>query len=45
MAGPRTFEKLGAEVTPNSAEELTRGLQKDLERWTRVRKETGIKFD
>ena len=39
------FAKLGAEVTPNSAEEFTRGLQRDLERWTRLRKETGIKFD
>ena len=39
------FAKLGAEVTPNSAEEFTRGLQRDLERWLRLRKETGIKFD
>ena len=48
IAQPRTreaFEKLGAEVTPNSAEEFTRGLQKDLERWTRIRKESGIKID
>jgi tripartite-type tricarboxylate transporter receptor subunit TctC len=48
IAQPRTrqeFEKLGAEVAPNSAEEFTRGLQQDLARWTSVRKETGIKFD
>jgi tripartite-type tricarboxylate transporter receptor subunit TctC len=45
---PRTreaFEKLGAEVVPNSAEEFTRTLQRDLARWTRIRKETGIKID
>jgi len=48
IAQPRTraaFEKLGAEVTPNSAEEFTRQLQQDLARWTRTRKETGIKID
>ena len=48
IAQPRTrqeFEKLGAEVAPNSAEEFTRGLQQDLARWTSIRKETGIKFD
>ncbi len=48
IAQPRTrqeFEKLGAEVAPNSAEEFTRRLQQDLARWTNIRKETGIKFD
>ena len=48
IAQPRTreaFEKLGAEVVPNSAEDFTRRLQQDLERWTRVRKETGIKIE
>jgi len=48
LAQPRTreaFEKLGAEVVPNSAEEFTRRLQQDYARWMRVRKETGIKID
>ena len=48
IAQPRTreaFEKFGAEVVPNSAEEFTRTLQQDLARWTRIRKETGIRID
>ncbi len=48
IAQPKTreaFEKLGAEVVPNSAEEFTRRLQQDYARWARLRKETGIKFD
>jgi tripartite-type tricarboxylate transporter receptor subunit TctC len=48
IAQPRTreaFEKLGAEVAPNSAEDFTRRLKADLERWARIRKETGLKFD
>ncbi|HEX2830497.1 MAG TPA: tripartite tricarboxylate transporter substrate binding protein [Burkholderiales bacterium] len=48
IAQPRTrdaFEKFGAEVAPNSAEAFTRTLQQDLARWTRIRKETGIKID
>lgn len=48
IAQPRTreaFEKLGAEVVLNSAEEFTRRLQQDLARWVRLRKETGIKID
>jgi tripartite-type tricarboxylate transporter receptor subunit TctC len=48
IAQPRTreaFEKLGAEVVPNSAQEFTRRLEQDTARWTRIRKETGIKFD
>jgi tripartite-type tricarboxylate transporter receptor subunit TctC len=48
IAQPRTreaFEKLGAEVVRNSAEEFTRRLQQDLARWARIRKETGIKID
>jgi tripartite-type tricarboxylate transporter receptor subunit TctC len=48
IAQPRTreaFEKLGAEVAPNSAEEFTRRLQEDLARWARIRKETGIKIN
>lgn len=47
IAQPRTrdaFEKLGAEVLPNSAEDFTRSLEHDLARWTRIRKDTGIKF-
>jgi tripartite-type tricarboxylate transporter receptor subunit TctC len=45
---PRTrqsFEKLGAEVIRSSPEEFTRRLKDDLAKWTRVRKETGIKLD
>jgi tripartite-type tricarboxylate transporter receptor subunit TctC len=48
IAQPHTreeFEKLGAEVAANNAEDFTRGLQQDLDRWTRLRKETGLKFD
>ena len=48
IALPRTreaFEKLGAEVVANSAEEFTRQLQADYARWVRIRKETGIKID
>jgi tripartite-type tricarboxylate transporter receptor subunit TctC len=48
IAQPRTreaFEKLGAEVVPNSADDFTRRLQQDLARWTRIRKETGIKIE
>ena len=48
IARPRTreaFEKLGAEVVPNSAEEFTRRLQQDLARWTRIRKESGIRIN
>ena len=48
IAQPRTreaFEKLGAEVVPNSAEDFTRLLQQDYARWVRLRKETGIKID
>jgi tripartite-type tricarboxylate transporter receptor subunit TctC len=48
IAQPRTreaFEKVGAEVVPNSAEEFTRRLKQDLARWARIRKETGIKID
>jgi tripartite-type tricarboxylate transporter receptor subunit TctC len=48
IAQPRTreaFEKVGAEVVPNSAEAFTRTLQQDIARWTRIRKETGIKID
>jgi len=48
IAQPRTreaFEKLGAEVVPNSAEEFTRRLQQDYAKWVRLRKETGIRID
>ena len=48
IAQPRTrvaFEKLGAEATPNSAEEFTRLLEQDLARWARIRKETGIRVN
>jgi tripartite-type tricarboxylate transporter receptor subunit TctC len=48
IAQPRTreaFEKLGAEVVPGSAEEFTRTLQQDYERWSRIRKQAGIKIN
>lgn len=48
IAQPRTreaFEKVGAEVVPGSAEEFTRRLQQDYERWTRIRKDTGIRIN
>ena len=48
IAQPRTreaFEKLGAEVVPNSAEEFTRRLQQDYARWVGIRKQTGIKIE
>ena len=48
IAQPRTrdaFEKLGAEVMPNSAEEFTRRLREDLERWTLIRKEAGLRIE
>ena len=48
IAQPRTreaFDKVGAEVVANSAEEFTRRLQEDLARWTRIRKESGIKIN
>ena len=48
IAQPRVreaFEKLGAEVVRNSADEFTRRLQEDYARWVRIRKETGIRID
>lgn len=48
IAQPRTreaFEKLGAEVTPNSAEDFTRRLEHDYARWVRIRKETGLRVN
>ena len=48
IAQPRTreaFEKLGAEVVPNSAEAFTRRLQEDYARWVGIRKQTGIRID
>jgi tripartite-type tricarboxylate transporter receptor subunit TctC len=48
IAQPRTreaFDKLGAEVVPNSAEQFTRRLKEDLARWARIRKETGLRID
>ena len=48
IAQPRTreaFENVGAEVVPNSAEAFMRRLEQDLARWSRIRKETGIKIN
>jgi hypothetical protein len=40
-----SFAKLGAEVIKGTPEDFTRRLQADLAKWTRVRKETGIKVE
>ena len=48
IAQPRTreaFENVGAEVVPNSAEAFTSRLEQDLARWSRIRRETGIKIN
>jgi tripartite-type tricarboxylate transporter receptor subunit TctC len=48
LAQPRTreaFERVGAEVVANSAEEFTRRLKEDTARWARIRKESGIRFN
>jgi tripartite-type tricarboxylate transporter receptor subunit TctC len=48
IARPATreiFEKVGAEVVPSSAEEFTRSLRQEHERWVRIRKQTGIRFE
>ena len=48
VAQPRVqdaFEKRGAEAGPNSADEFTRRLKQDTERWVRIRKESGIKVN
>ncbi len=45
---PRTrgnFSKLGAEVIKGTPEEFAKRLQEDLAKWTRVRKETGIRVE
>ena len=45
---PRTrsaFEKLGAEVIKGTPEDFARRLQIDFAKWSRVRKETGIKVE
>jgi tripartite-type tricarboxylate transporter receptor subunit TctC len=41
----QAFEKMGAEVIKGTPEEFVRRLQDDLAKWTRVRKETGIKIE
>ena len=48
IAQPRTreaFDKLGAEVEVNTADEFTKRMQSDHARWVRIRKETGLKID
>ena len=45
IAQPRTqeaFARLGADVIPGTAEDFTRRLRTDYERWVRLRKELGI---
>ncbi|HET7157599.1 MAG TPA: tripartite tricarboxylate transporter substrate-binding protein, partial [Burkholderiales bacterium] len=45
---PRTrqsFEKLGGEVIKSTPEEYVRRMQEEHARWTRIRKETGIKVE
>jgi tripartite-type tricarboxylate transporter receptor subunit TctC len=39
------FDKLGAEVEVNTADEFTKRMQADHARWVRIRKETGLKID
>jgi tripartite-type tricarboxylate transporter receptor subunit TctC len=41
----QTFERLGAEVVKSTPEEFARRVQNDYGKWTRIRKETGIKVD
>jgi tripartite-type tricarboxylate transporter receptor subunit TctC len=38
-------ERLGAEVSKTTPEEVARRLQADLTTWVRIRKETGIKIE
>jgi tripartite-type tricarboxylate transporter receptor subunit TctC len=48
LGDPRTkqsFEKLGAEVIAGTPDDFVRRLRADLAKWTRVRKETGIKVE
>ncbi|MGZ8267311.1 MAG: Bug family tripartite tricarboxylate transporter substrate binding protein, partial [Burkholderiales bacterium] len=41
----QSFERLGAEVRKTTPEEVARRLQRDYEKWVRIRKDTGIKVD
>ena len=41
----QSFERLGAEVSKTTPEEVARRLQGDFDKWVRVRKQTGIKID
>ena len=41
----QSFERLGAEVVKSTPEEFARRVQNDYAKWTRIRKETGIKVD
>ena len=45
---PRTrlsFEKLGSEVVKSTPEDFARRIRDELAKWTRVRKETGIRVE
>lgn len=41
----QNFERLGAEVSKTTPDEVARRLQDDLAKWIRIRKQTGIKVD
>jgi tripartite-type tricarboxylate transporter receptor subunit TctC len=41
----QTFEKLGSEVLKSTPEDFARRVQDELAKWTRVRKETGIRIE
>lgn len=41
----QTFEKLGSEVIKSTPEEFSRRLQQDFAKWSRIRKETGIRVE
>lgn len=41
----QSFERLGAEVSKTTPEEVAKRLQGDFDKWVRVRKQTGIKID
>jgi tripartite-type tricarboxylate transporter receptor subunit TctC len=48
LAQPRTrqtFEKAGGEVVKSTPEEYVRKMQEEQARWTRIRKETGIRLE
>ena len=41
----QSFERVGAEVRKTTPEEIANWLQRDYEKWLRIRKETGIRIE